>query len=982
MLLLYRRFIGAILSLLMWTGFVVLVLAKGSWVDMLSRFKFSEGFLDVAALVTIQSAFALILFLTHRQSILVPHIFLLFSLLALLLASAKIVVVAIAEAQTEVDPWMLSICVLSSFTFVVNAVSVYYTHVQPERTSEGVSEPLLLHPSHTWTKYRATKKAIAIMTLHRHFASLPPHAARYAPPYAQPAIRVTSASIDPSAYPAFPSPPSTPPRSGTRPASDYMALESPLARRFTLRFPTPPSTPARGVSFSVPNDLPQQMRDQLGHIPGRFHAPLIHSARVLLTLGASAIAPTDSQLPFPMPLSESAGWQTVSVTDGVPLQRRSAPEIPREVTDSLASIEELAKVKGRGKARRGGTLWRETCVVAAEPILVVDLLKDVSRRPDWDATCMEEMMLHPYSPSTDVTLAFLNPLSFLLPSHFICSVRTHFTIPSSSSDLPLPSPMKPALWERIQQSRDPEADLGDTHVIVIASVAAPKVSRACGSAGHLWVGGYIVSPFSHVANTPYPTMSSECPGERQPPARSASLVTRMIHMSYGGQVPSSLGDYLVIQKTSCLSLLRRIIYRDIRNTPLDLPSSPFPNVRSPWSDSEQSISNYTVDESGWSIIPEGDEDAPRPSSEREDRWLRVEKKLRDSGVGIKELHAIAKFNDDPLSGIEECIRVRLCSERPQSIAKFLLTSPGLEHAAVGNFLASNSPISTQILREYSSLIQLKNLFFDEALRVYLKGFALPREAQMIDRVMEAFAARYIACAGEENPVKTGDAAHILAFSVIMLNTDLHNKALRAQRIQHMTVEQFIRNNRGINNGQNLPEAFLAELYDRVQRQELRWSGEGSRGRGQLVAMIVDPTMQGWLVKEGGRIKTRHRRWCVLKDGQMFYYRQPADNHYQGVISLENVNVREAPGRGRFCFELFPVAGAGVKSNKIGREGLVVSGEHDMFVFETTDDKTMRQWIIKIRASIVQTPLVSRFASGKDSHRESVLVTEDGSTKAR
>lgn len=82
----------------------------------------------------------------------------------------------------------------------------------------------------------------------------------------------------------------------------------------------------------------------------------------------------------------------------------------------------------------------------------------------------------------------------------------------------------------------------------------------------------------------------------------------------------------------------------------------------------------------------------------------------------------------------------------------------------------------------------------------------------IDRIMEKFAERYTI----QNPTvfPTADAAFILAFSVIMLNTDLHNPAIKEER--RMTKEGFIRNNRGICDGQDLPEELLTSLFDRIQ----------------------------------------------------------------------------------------------------------------------------------------------------------------------
>ena len=68
---------------------------------------------------------------------------------------------------------------------------------------------------------------------------------------------------------------------------------------------------------------------------------------------------------------------------------------------------------------------------------------------------------------------------------------------------------------------------------------------------------------------------------------------------------------------------------------------------------------------------------------------------------------------------------------------------------------------------------------DHAIRALLAGFRLPGEAQKIDRIMEKFAERYFLT----NPGRfdSADTAFALAFAVIMLQTDLHNPQIRADR---------------------------------------------------------------------------------------------------------------------------------------------------------------------------------------------------------
>lgn len=41
----------------------------------------------------------------------------------------------------------------------------------------------------------------------------------------------------------------------------------------------------------------------------------------------------------------------------------------------------------------------------------------------------------------------------------------------------------------------------------------------------------------------------------------------------------------------------------------------------------------------------------------------------------------------------------------------------------------------------------------------------------------------------------------------------------------MTKEEFLKNNRGINDGQNLPDAFLEEVFEEIQTNEIKMKDE-------------------------------------------------------------------------------------------------------------------------------------------------------------
>ena len=111
--------------------------------------------------------------------------------------------------------------------------------------------------------------------------------------------------------------------------------------------------------------------------------------------------------------------------------------------------------------------------------------------------------------------------------------------------------------------------------------------------------------------------------------------------------------------------------------------------------------------------------------------------------------------------------------------------------------------------------------FEYSLRYILTkgGFRLPGEAQKISKVLESFGRCYMRDnATSSMNFKNEDAPFMLAFSLIMLNTDLHNPNIRAS--DKMTREKFISNNRGNNAGENFPAEELNAAFDSIKNNPI------------------------------------------------------------------------------------------------------------------------------------------------------------------
>jgi len=151
----------------------------------------------------------------------------------------------------------------------------------------------------------------------------------------------------------------------------------------------------------------------------------------------------------------------------------------------------------------------------------------------------------------------------------------------------------------------------------------------------------------------------------------------------------------------------------------------------------------------------------------------------------------------------------------------------------------------RILHHYVDALDFTGMPFDDAIRLFLSGFRLPGEAQKIDRIMEKFAERFTNLNPDVFP--NADTAFILAFSVIMLNTDLHNPSIKPER--RMTLESFLRNNRGIGpNGADLPEEFLSGIFQRIKKSPFSLK-EDDAAREKAAADNVDASF--FAMDQGG-----------------------------------------------------------------------------------------------------------------------------------
>ena len=206
--------------------------------------------------------------------------------------------------------------------------------------------------------------------------------------------------------------------------------------------------------------------------------------------------------------------------------------------------------------------------------------------------------------------------------------------------------------------------------------------------------------------------------------------------------------------------------------------------------------------------------------------------------------AVVEEGGEPPKKLEE-------TATPESVAKFLLRyadaksgKTSLDKTVIGDYLGEGKDFNILVLHRYVDLLHFTGMEVDEAIRQFLQGFRLPGEAQKIDRMMEKFGERY--CELNEGVFPSADTCFVLSYSIIMLQTDLHNPNIKAEK--KMKKEEYLRNNRGIANGSDLPKAFLGGIYDRIKATPITLKDDDKR-------MAKDPSLR----RRGGNPSGVNRR---------------------------------------------------------------------------------------------------------------------------
>mmetsp|Transcript_15003 Transcript_15003/g.20990 ORF Transcript_15003/g.20990 Transcript_15003/m.20990 type:complete len:287 (-) Transcript_15003:43-903(-) len=199
-------------------------------------------------------------------------------------------------------------------------------------------------------------------------------------------------------------------------------------------------------------------------------------------------------------------------------------------------------------------------------------------------------------------------------------------------------------------------------------------------------------------------------------------------------------------------------------------------------------------ETKWHIEDDSFQDWEKQYYLRKDKWR----------------NAIEIFKHSPSDAIDLLIKEKKIKGEPSEIASFLAT-PGMDRAAVGIFLTTAENVTNGVFQAFLATLQFHNMEIDVAFRSFLATVVLPPSTKRLEYVIAMFADRYYEC-NPNGPFENSGYVYSLAYSMILLNTDLHNECVKTK----MTCKEFIAVARQTFVGSTLTDAYFEKVYQNIK----------------------------------------------------------------------------------------------------------------------------------------------------------------------
>ncbi|CAL6102892.1 Sec7_family protein [Hexamita inflata] len=181
-----------------------------------------------------------------------------------------------------------------------------------------------------------------------------------------------------------------------------------------------------------------------------------------------------------------------------------------------------------------------------------------------------------------------------------------------------------------------------------------------------------------------------------------------------------------------------------------------------------------------------------------------------------------RFNksENPLKSFSTFINEGLTTTQSSDIVKFIVENNRyLNKKLIGEMFGGNKDVNKNLLSAYKEYVfrvfkcdpSNMAVHYLQSLRVFLSFFKIPGEAQQIDRILQKFSFGF-----SENSKMKQESAYILSYATMMLNTDIHNHAVK----EKMSCSDFVRNTKRADKHNDFEDQFLKNLFEEINANPL------------------------------------------------------------------------------------------------------------------------------------------------------------------
>ncbi|KAF9927170.1 hypothetical protein FBU30_003450 [Linnemannia zychae] len=235
-------------------------------------------------------------------------------------------------------------------------------------------------------------------------------------------------------------------------------------------------------------------------------------------------------------------------------------------------------------------------------------------------------------------------------------------------------------------------------------------------------------------------------------------------------------------------------------------------------------------------------------------------KTNVTGYNILHHHSKNHAEKDADSNAEYTDESSTWPEHPRQFLERIKET--VSKAELGTLLSKGSdPFHQAVLRIHMESFDFRRDPIDLALRKFLLDFHFPKEAQQIDRVLEAFAGQYHAC--NSHLFRSSEVVYTVAFSLMLLHTDAHNKNVRYK----MSKEQYVRQAKSIDGVNTIPADILEVLYDNITYLKFVYAEDELDVDGQRIAE-VQPTTGSWFPRRRTASNQRTDSYNMIRHGSI------------------------------------------------------------------------------------------------------------------